>query len=161
MWIDPSWSIPRHCTHADFTLICASLGRAHDGGLMIRYPLIWLVQGYRLFLSPVVGSQCRFYPSCSLYAIEALQRHGALRGGWLTLRRLARCHPFAPGGVDPVPDADMRQTPADGGVRSDAVDPDALATGEPKDFDRAAELGLRRSESTQALPRDGEDHRTQ
>ena len=66
--------------------------------------LILLVQGYRYLLSPLFGSRCRFYPTCSQYALEALERHGAGWGVWLTLRRLSRCHPWRPGGVDPVPD---------------------------------------------------------
>ncbi|CAK0772143.1 putative membrane protein insertion efficiency factor [Gammaproteobacteria bacterium] len=66
--------------------------------------LILLVQGYRYLLSPLLGSRCRFYPTCSQYALEALERHGARWGVWLTLRRLSRCHPWRPGGVDPVPD---------------------------------------------------------
>ena len=68
-----------------------------------RTALILLVRGYQVVLSPLLPASCRYYPSCSAYAIEALQRHGALRGGWLTLRRLARCNPFRPGGYDPVP----------------------------------------------------------
>jgi len=65
--------------------------------------LLFFVTGYRRFLSPLIGPTCRFSPSCSTYALKALQTHGALRGSWLTLRRLARCHPFNPGGYDPVP----------------------------------------------------------
>jgi putative membrane protein insertion efficiency factor len=65
--------------------------------------LIWIVRAYRLVLSPMLGQNCRFYPSCSSYAIEALQTHGALRGSWLAARRLCRCHPWNAGGVDPVP----------------------------------------------------------
>ena len=65
--------------------------------------LIFLVRGYQVVLSPLLPAACRFYPSCSNYAIEALQRHGALRGAWLAARRIARCHPFRPGGYDPVP----------------------------------------------------------
>lgn len=65
--------------------------------------LIALVRGYQLFISPVIGSRCRFHPSCSQYSIEALRTHGALLGSWLTLRRLLRCHPLHPGGYDPVP----------------------------------------------------------
>ena len=71
----------------------------------MRRLLIWLVKGYRLLISPVLPPSCRFYPSCSEYAVEALTKHGAWRGGWLALRRLGRCHPFCAGGVDPVPDA--------------------------------------------------------
>lgn len=65
--------------------------------------LIALVRGYQKFISPALPPSCRFYPSCSQYALEAVRRHGALRGSWLALRRLSRCHPFHPGGVDPVP----------------------------------------------------------
>lgn len=61
------------------------------------------IRGYRRWLSPLLGPQCRFEPSCSVYALEALQEHGAVRGLWLTARRLGRCHPFHPGGFDPVP----------------------------------------------------------
>ncbi|MGD2152245.1 MAG: membrane protein insertion efficiency factor YidD [Gemmatimonadales bacterium] len=61
------------------------------------------VRGYQWVVSPWLPPACRYTPSCSQYAIEALQRHGALRGTWLALRRLARCHPFRPGGYDPVP----------------------------------------------------------
>lgn len=68
-----------------------------------RTVLILLVRVYQNILSPLLPASCRYYPSCSTYAIEALERHGALRGGWLTLRRLGRCNPFRPGGYDPVP----------------------------------------------------------
>lgn len=68
-----------------------------------RLVLIGLVRGYQLTLSPVLGGACRYYPSCSAYAIEALEKHGALRGGWLAMTRIGRCHPFRPGGFDPVP----------------------------------------------------------
>ncbi|BAI71160.1 hypothetical protein AZL_005220 [Azospirillum sp. B510] len=63
-----------------------------------------LVYLYRWTLSPFVGWQCRFQPTCSRYAIESLEKHGAIRGGWLTLRRLGRCHPWGGSGWDPVPD---------------------------------------------------------
>jgi putative membrane protein insertion efficiency factor len=65
--------------------------------------LIALVTAYRYALSPLLGRHCRFHPSCSEYAAEALGRHGAWRGSWLALRRVARCHPWHPGGYDPVP----------------------------------------------------------
>lgn len=67
--------------------------------------LIVLVKGYRLLLSPWLGSDCRFEPSCSAYSLQALQLHGAARGSYLTLRRLARCQPWCDGGHDPVPPA--------------------------------------------------------
>ena len=66
--------------------------------------LIALVRTYRLLLSPWLGSACRFEPTCSAYALQALQAHGATAGTYLTLKRLARCHPFCEGGHDPVPD---------------------------------------------------------
>ncbi|GAA4061602.1 membrane protein insertion efficiency factor YidD [Actinomadura miaoliensis] len=65
--------------------------------------LVLLVRAYRRFLSPLLGQQCRFHPTCSAYGLEALQTHGALRGTWLTVRRIGRCHPFNRGGYDPVP----------------------------------------------------------
>jgi putative membrane protein insertion efficiency factor len=67
--------------------------------------LIALIRLYQLALSPFVGNQCRFTPTCSQYAREAVARHGALKGGWMAIRRVGRCHPFHPGGHDPVPPA--------------------------------------------------------
>jgi putative membrane protein insertion efficiency factor len=67
--------------------------------------LVWLLRAYQLLVSPMLGQNCRFYPSCSSYAIEALEVHGAARGGVLALRRVCRCHPWHAGGVDPVPEA--------------------------------------------------------
>ncbi|MHB8141722.1 MAG: membrane protein insertion efficiency factor YidD [Vulcanimicrobiaceae bacterium] len=69
----------------------------------MRALAILSLQGYRLLISPLLPPACRFYPSCSQYAIEAIRRRGLLRGGWLALARVARCHPWNPGGVDPVP----------------------------------------------------------
>ena len=71
-----------------------------------RVPALLMIGTFRLWqllVSPTYGQTCRFYPSCSAYGVEAVRRHGALRGGWLTVRRLARCHPWNPGGVDLVP----------------------------------------------------------
>ena len=64
------------------------------------------VRLYRATLSPLIGGNCRYQPTCSAYALEALERHGAARGGWLTLRRLLRCHPWGGSGYDPVPSAE-------------------------------------------------------
>ncbi len=66
--------------------------------------LIVLISFYRRWISPVLGPRCRFVPTCSAYGLEAISRHGPWKGGWLTLRRLSRCHPFTPCGCDPVPD---------------------------------------------------------
>lgn len=70
---------------------------------MIARLLVLVVRFYQRFIGPGLPRACRFYPSCSTYAVEALTRHGAARGSWLAARRLLRCHPFHPGGVDPVP----------------------------------------------------------
>jgi putative membrane protein insertion efficiency factor len=72
---------------------------------MIRALLIAAVRGYRRWLSPLKPPACRFLPTCSQYAIEALARHGALRGSWLATRRVCRCHPWGGHGYDPVPGA--------------------------------------------------------
>ena len=69
----------------------------------MRFALIALVKAYRYVVSPLIGPSCRFHPSCSEYAVGALRRFGALRGSWLAVRRIARCHPWHPGGYDPVP----------------------------------------------------------
>ena len=74
----------------------------------MRRLLSLLIRAYQLLLSPLLGSNCRFYPSCSEYAHEAVLRHGALRGLWLACRRLARCHPWHPGGYDPLPSRRVR-----------------------------------------------------
>ena len=71
----------------------------------MRHLIRFLIRAYQLLLSPWLGANCRFYPSCSHYALEAVHEHGSLRGGWLALRRLSRCHPFHSGGYDPVPHA--------------------------------------------------------
>lgn len=68
--------------------------------------VVALIKGYQLLVSPLLGQRCRFYPSCSAYAATAISRYGLLRGGWLAVRRIARCHPWNPGGYDPVPPAD-------------------------------------------------------
>lgn len=69
-----------------------------------------LIRGYQLLISPVLPPACRFVPSCSAYAMEAVARHGAMRGSWLAARRVCRCHPWNDGGYDPVPDLDAKIT---------------------------------------------------
>ena len=77
-----------------------------DNATMVtpRKILMWLIRGYQLAISPLLGPRCRFYPSCSCYTHTAIERYGVWRGVWLGLRRLLRCHPFTKGGYDPVPE---------------------------------------------------------
>jgi len=80
----------------------------------MKYLLIGFLKAYRLLISPLYGNVCRYYPSCSAYALRAVSVHGAIKGSWLTVRRLLRCHPWSPGGYDPVPgtpefDEEMRE----------------------------------------------------
>lgn len=79
--------------------LCTALAR------LPRRALLALVWGYRMLLRPWLGTNCRFYPSCSAYAAQALERHGALAGSYLTAARILRCHPWCDGGCDPVPEA--------------------------------------------------------
>jgi len=69
----------------------------------VRWVLIALIRVYQVLLSPFLGGQCRYEPSCSRYGIDAIERYGGWRGGWMTVKRIGRCHPFAKGGYDPVP----------------------------------------------------------
>ncbi len=70
---------------------------------MMAHVLIWLIKMYQFLLSPFLGQQCRFSPTCSQYALDAINKHGALRGAYYAIRRLLRCHPWHPGGHDPAP----------------------------------------------------------
>jgi hypothetical protein len=72
-------------------------------GKLLAWPLLGIVWFYRFAISPLIGANCRFEPSCSTYALQALRRYGGIRGGWLVLRRMGRCHPWGGSGYDPVP----------------------------------------------------------
>jgi uncharacterized protein len=85
----------------------------HDSADMLSAAMRLMVRAYQLIISPLLPPSCRFLPSCSDYAIEAFERYGALRGGGLALRRLARCHPWGGSGYDPVPRAAPTSKPAD------------------------------------------------
>ncbi|SDN89614.1 membrane protein insertion efficiency factor YidD [Bacillus sp. OK048] len=71
---------------------------------MLKKVFISIIRFYQVVISPLKPPSCRFYPTCSHYGLEAVQRFGALKGGWLTLKRILKCHPFHPGGIDPVPE---------------------------------------------------------
>ncbi|MGM8930945.1 membrane protein insertion efficiency factor YidD [Salinicola halophyticus] len=79
-----------------------------------------LIQIYRYGISPLLGPRCRFWPTCSSYALEAIRLHGPWRGGWLAIRRLSKCHPFHAGGVDPVPEPGRCHCQPDNGIDDDA-----------------------------------------
>ncbi|CAM5218621.1 Putative membrane protein insertion efficiency factor OS=Ureibacillus acetophenoni OX=614649 GN=SAMN05877842_102585 PE=3 SV=1 [Ureibacillus acetophenoni] len=70
----------------------------------MKYPFIWLIKLYRKYISPMTPPSCRFHPTCSQYGLEAFQKHGAIKGAFLTIKRILKCQPFHPGGFDPVPD---------------------------------------------------------
>jgi len=73
-------------------------------GKILAWPLLGIIRFYSFAISPLLGANCRFEPTCSAYAAEAIRRHGGFRGGWLALRRIARCHPWGGSGYDPVPE---------------------------------------------------------
>ena len=95
------WPAPRNRMHESTIL---SAGSKNPLNRFVSAVLIALISFYRRWMSPLIGPRCRFIPTCSAYGLEAIERHGPWRGGWLTLRRLLRCHPFTPCGCDPVPD---------------------------------------------------------
>ena len=70
----------------------------------MKYIIIGIFRFYQKFVSPLTGPNCRFYPTCSHYGVEAVQKHGAIKGGYLTVKRISKCHPFHEGGFDPVPE---------------------------------------------------------
>jgi putative membrane protein insertion efficiency factor len=112
---------PAHAPAAASGRAAPSLPAPARGHSPAAAVLLAVVGAYRRWISPLLGPRCRFAPTCSAYALEAVERHGAVRGGWLALRRLVRCHPFHPGGLDPVPPAATTTVPASG----------PTATGEP------------------------------
>ncbi|WP_353978817.1 membrane protein insertion efficiency factor YidD [Salinicola endophyticus] len=101
-----------------------------------------MIQGYRYLISPLLGPRCRFWPTCSSYALEAIRLHGPWRGGWLTLKRLSKCHPLHPGGVDPVPEPRHRCSGArhhsPGAASHHASSPDTDTSAPGRDIDRDA-----------------------
>ena len=101
MWLQKSLvltSLPDSCRHPWSGFFWKSTG------VKIKLLILYLIRIYQATISPFLGPCCRFYPSCSEYAYEAISRFGLIRGGYLAIRRLLRCHPFHPGGIDPVPD---------------------------------------------------------
>ncbi len=101
---------------------------------MLVAPLVWLIRLYQSVVSPLRPPTCRYYPSCSAYAVTALERFGLLRGGWMAARRLGRCHPWTPGGVDHVPERDPatgRAVPGTTGPKP--YRPPAVPSGERRD----------------------------
>ncbi|MBO3130482.1 membrane protein insertion efficiency factor YidD [Dermatophilus congolensis] len=90
---------------------------------MLAKPFLWAIRGYQLFISPLIPPRCRFYPSCSTYMLVSIQRFGVVRGLGLGIRRLGRCHPWNPGGVDHVPARDAkRRSVRQNGTISDTTD---------------------------------------
>lgn len=103
-------------------------------GSLLAKPLIWLVRAYQVLISPLTPPSCRFYPSCSAYAVTALERFGPARGTWMAVRRLGRCHPWTAGGVDHVPLRDPvtgRPVPGTTGPRGIPDDPDTAVDSPP------------------------------
>ncbi len=79
--------------------------------VLVKKLVLSLIRVYQLIISPFLGDNCRFYPSCSKYAIEAMDKHGLIKGGYLTIKRILKCHPWHPGGCDPVPELDSTNNP--------------------------------------------------
>lgn len=76
---------------------------------MLRRIVVGLIKGYMYLISPLLGNNCRYYPSCSAYTQEAIELHGVLKGGWMGIRRILRCHPYHDGGIDPVPGSELER----------------------------------------------------
>ncbi|MGH8826842.1 MAG: membrane protein insertion efficiency factor YidD [Jiangellaceae bacterium] len=109
----------------------------------MRWLLVTLLKGYRLVVSPLYGQTCRYYPTCSAYALGSVERHGALKGSWLAIRRLGRCHPWCAGGVDLVPSVEAFRWwgPAEGVDGADDTSPSADCAGSPSSPDVSALRG--------------------
>ena len=103
----------------------------------MKYVLIGLLKAWRLLISPLYGNVCRYYPSCSAYALRAVGVHGAVKGGWLTVRRLLRCHPWAAGGYDPVPGTPEFEEE----IRDQAVRSSRMVSGHEQEQGGAPPLG--------------------
>ena len=110
--------------------------------------LLALVHGYQRWLSPLLPPRCRFAPTCSAYAVQALREHGAGRGSWLTVRRMLRCHPFHPGGHDPVPPP--RRAQETGAVPGDGPSRRTVGVSQPAVPDRVHVPPVRRPGATRA-----------
>jgi putative membrane protein insertion efficiency factor len=104
------------------------LGRAATRRKLAIAPVVLLIKLYKYLISPLIGPRCRFLPTCSDYALEALSRHGLVHGGWLAVRRIGRCHPWGDSGYDPVPPAAAESAPPVSGCESDGRD----GTSEPR-----------------------------
>jgi uncharacterized protein len=77
----------------------------------MKHFIVFLIKAYQILISPLFAGSCRFYPSCSEYAVESVRRFGSLKGSWMAIRRIGRCHPWHPGGFDPVPEKEIKDTP--------------------------------------------------
>ncbi len=75
----------------------------------MKHVFLWLIRFYQKIISPIKPPTCRFYPTCSQYGVEAIQRFGAIKGGYLTIKRILKCQPFHPGGIDPVPEKEKKR----------------------------------------------------
>lgn len=99
------------------------MNQAGPIGRALSLPFIAMIRVYQWTLSPIIGRQCRYEPTCSRYAVEAYRTYGPLAGSWMTAKRICRCHPFVKGGYDPVPVPDDWQDPPGPGAPSDAESP--------------------------------------
>jgi putative membrane protein insertion efficiency factor len=118
----------------------------------IQLLLIGLLKAYRLVISPLYGNVCRYYPSCSAYALTAVQLHGAAKGSWLAARRLARCHPWARGGYDPVPGTESEPDDAISAPAENGLDCNGMGSGGESDSSSAGGAEQRRIDRSPGRP---------